>query len=308
MVQSVPQQFSWQFFMLHALPTSLSLSLSFLSSFFSVYFVVARIVQIELNLIKNETTKPIPTTAFDPHRIRMKQNSNIGPAVPISPMSQLPESTANTCIDKESKLRALPGKHNRFLLSPPRSSDSQQVRDISSSSICISSSSSSSSSASTGTTANTNTVGLAAAATAAAAAAAPTTTSIARSGVNLDTDNSSSSINTGGIITGSGSGIGGGGGSSTFLKSPPPQYSSLHQTKRQMRTQNAFVSSSSNSVSNNCDSKNLNEITTTVTSQIGVPAIIESAEGKRHFPPFDSYTHTQNTIAKRTGSNQMSWF
>lgn len=193
----------------------------------------------------------------------MKQNSNIGPAVPISPMSQLPESTANTCIDKEPKLRALPGKHSRFLLSPLRS-DSQQVRDISSSSICINSSGGSSSS-STGTTAHT------------ASIAAAITTPIARSGgVNLDTDNSSSSsTNTGGIFTGAGSG-----GSGTFLKSPPPQYSSLHQTKRQMRTQNAFVSSSSNSVSNNCDSKNLNEITTTVTSQIGVPAIIESAEGK----------------------------
>lgn len=151
-------------------------------------------------------------------------------------MSQLPESTENTCIDKELKLRALPGKHGRFLLSPPRSDSIQQVRDISSSSICISSGGG-----------NTSSIA---------------STSIARSG-NVEEGSSSSSSSGGG-----------------FLKSPPPQYSSLHQTKRQMRTQNAFVSSSSNSVSNNCDSKNLNEITTTVTSQIGVPATIESAEGK----------------------------
>lgn len=61
------------------------------------------------------------------------------------------------------------------------------------------------------------------------------------------------------------------------LKSPP-QYSSLHQTARQIRTQNAFVSSK-NSVSNNCDSNSLNEIPTTVTSQTGVPASIETTEG-----------------------------
>lgn len=66
-----------------------------------------------------------------------------------------------------------------------------------------------------------------------------------------------------------------------FLKSPPPQYSSLHQTQRQIRTtQNAFVSSSNNSVSNNCDSNSLNEISTTVTSQTGVSATIDSAEGE----------------------------
>lgn len=130
-------------------------------------------------------------------------------------MSQLPESTESTCIDKELNIRALPGKHGKFT-----------IRDISSSSsnICINSGGNSSS---------------------------IPTTSCVRSG-NVD--------------------------DSGFLKSPPPQYSSLHQAKRQMRTQNAFVSS--NSLSNNCDSKNLNEITTTATSQIGVPATVESAEGK----------------------------
>lgn len=135
-------------------------------------------------------------------------------------MSQLPESTESTCIDKELNIRALPGKHGKFT-----------IRDISSSSnICINS----------GGGANSSSI---------------PTTSCVRS-VNVD--------------------------ESGFLKStppPPPQYSSLHQTKRQMRTQNAYASSNS-SLSNNCDSKNLNEITTTVTSQIGVPATVESAEGK----------------------------
>lgn len=153
-------------------------------------------------------------------------------------MSQLPESTDSTCIDKEPKIRALPGKHGKFLLSSAtitRSTDSQ-IRDISSSSICINSGGNSSNITPTTTTANI------------------------RSGSNVD--------------------------DSGYLKSPTSlQYSSLiQQTKRQMRTQNAFVSSSStNSVSNNCDSKNLNQITTTVTSQIGVPATIENVEGKKNY-------------------------
>lgn len=144
-------------------------------------------------------------------------------------MSQLPESTEGTCIDKEPKIRAPPVRHGKFLLSP--SPAESQIRDITSS-ICINSGGNNSSIAST---------------------------SIVRSG-KIDE-------------------------SSGFLTTPS-QYSSLHQTKRQMRTQNAFVSSSSNSVSNNCDSKNLNEITTTVTSQTGEPAIIESTEGECLFIPF----------------------
>lgn len=150
---------------------------------------------------------------------QLNQNSYIGPsAVPITQMSQLPESTEGTCIEKEPKIRALPGKHGKFLHSPSRAES--QIRDITSS---ISNNSS------------------------------IATTSIVRSG-KIDE-------------------------SSGFL-TIPPQYSSLHQTKRQMRTQNAFVSSSSNSVSNNCDSKNLNDITTTVTSHTGEPAKIESVEGE----------------------------
>jgi len=197
------------------------------------------------NMNEGESAGERPNIGFTPAVVNRRlipnssasliPNSNIGSAVPISQMSQLPESTESTCIDKELNIRALPGKHGKFT-----------IRDISSSSsnICINSGGNSSS---------------------------IPTTSCVRSG-NVD--------------------------DSGFLKSPPPQYSSLHQAKRQMRTQNAFVSS--NSLSNNCDSKNLNEITTTATSQIGVPATVESTEASK--PVSNTLTPTKTSVTTESSA------